>query len=87
MKYKFIQDALNSQKLKLNLSIISESEAENNKSFSRADTNSKHNVIILVIVYRNQEKTNFAIPFELEIANKIGNLRGFSKANMSLNTK
>ena len=44
MKYRFIQEALNKQKLKLNLSIISESEAENNKSFSRADTSSKHNV-------------------------------------------
>jgi hypothetical protein len=50
MKYKFIQDALNSQKLKLNLPIISENEAENNKSFSRADTNSKHDVKIVVIL-------------------------------------
>ena len=38
MKYSFIQDALTQQRLKMNLSIISESDAENNKSYSRIDT-------------------------------------------------
>lgn len=38
MKYQFISEALNNQKVKMNLSIISESENENNKSYSKLDT-------------------------------------------------
>ena len=42
VKYQFIQDALNNQKLKMNLSIISESENENNKSYSKVGTPDKN---------------------------------------------
>ena len=53
MKYQFIHDALQNQKLKMNLSIISESEAENNKSYSKVGTPRKTNVRLLNINLNN----------------------------------
>jgi hypothetical protein len=44
LKYHFIRDSINSDKKKQHLSVISESENENNKSYSKLDSISKINV-------------------------------------------